>query len=427
MTERIAEFYGWKLVAVFFAVYFLNGAFPYYGGVVINSFMSAELKLDRSALGLGFTVFALAFGLSGPLVGTLVTRIGTRKTLLYGCGVLTAGALLMTFAVSTVWHYTLYFGVIIGVGVGLGSVIPIQSCLTLWFKRRKATAMAIAMSAAGVSTLMSAPLLAKIIDITGNWRMGWVVVAMTALLAAIIVAFGVVDRPEHIGQHQDGIDPDTMETDSGVTGHTARVYQSSSNWTVRDAIKTRSWWLLVLGTFAFLALFYVCMGHGVVQLLDLGHSKELASFSIGLVVMCSIAGRLLGGWLCDRIEPRFIWSFALGMMFVGIFCLWNGSSASMVYAYATMLGIGMGASYVCMIASIGNYFGADAYARIAGLLFPIGTVLAACSPILAGLAYDRLGSYEAAFQASLAIAFLGALSMPFATPPVRKHADNGAI
>ena len=335
--------------------------------------------------------------------------------------------LLMAFAVSTVWHYTLYFGVVIGIGVGLGSVIPIQSCLTSWFKRRRATAMAIAMSAAGISTLMSAPLLAKIIDFTGNWRVAWVVVAMTGLAAAIIVAFGVVDRPEYIDQCQDGVDPDIEGTDPGVTGHTTRIYQTSFNWSVGDAIKTRSWWLLVLGTFAFLALFYVSMGHGVVQLLDLGHSKELASFSIGLVVMCSIFGRLTGGFLCDRIEPRYIWSFALGMMFCGIFCLKNGSSPSMVYTYAATLGVGMGASYVCMIASIGNYFGADAYPRIAGLLFPIGTVLAAFSPILAGLAYDRLGSYDSAFQASMAIALLGALSMLFATPPQKNHADKIAF
>ncbi len=418
------KFYGWKLVAVLFAVYFFNGSFPYYGGVVINSFMSAEMGLDRSALGLGFSMFAVAFGLSSPLVGFLITRIGARKTLLCGCAVLTIGTLLMAFAVTTVWHYTLYFGVIIGIGVGLGSVIPIQSSLTFWFKRRKASAMAIVMSASGVSTLISAPLLAMIIDFTGNWRIGWLAVTITVIIAAIIVAIGAIDKPESIGQHPDGIDPHSPEAESSADTHTTRVYQSSDSWSVREAIKNRSWWLLVLGAFAFLAPFYFAMGHGVVHLLDLGHSKELASFSIGLVVMWSIGGRLLGGWLGDRIEPRFTWSFALGMMFVGVFMLKNGTSVPMVYAYAAMFGIGMGASYVCMITLIGNYFGVNAYAQIAGLLFPIATVLAAFSPILAGVAYDKVGSYETAFYGAMVIAFLGASLMPFATPPRKDRSHN---
>jgi MFS family permease len=351
------------------------------------------------------------------MVGSLVTRIGTRKTLLCGCAVLTAGTLLMAFAVTTAWHYALYFGVIIGIGVGLGSVIPIQSSLTFWFKRRRAAAMAIVMSASGVSALISAPLLAIIIDRTGNWRMGWVAVMITAIIAAIIVAFGAVDKPENIDQHPDGVDPLTPKTESNASTYKTRVYQSPDSWSMAETIKTRSWWLLVLGAFAFFAAFYFAMGHGVVHLLDLVHGKELASFSVGLVVVCSIAGRLLAGWLGDRIEPRYTWSFALGMMFMGIFLLKNGSSVPMVYAYAATLGIGMGASYVCMITLIGNYFGADAYAQIAGLLFPIATVLGAFSPILAGIAYDNLGSYKIAFYGAMLITFLGAFSMLFATPP----------
>ena len=423
MNTSSKKFYGWKLVAVFFAVYFLNGAFPYYGGVVINSFMSSEMGLDRSTLGLGFTMFAVAFGLSGPLVGSLVTRIGARKTLVIGCAVLTAGTLLMAFAVTAAWHYALYFGVVIGIGVGLGSVIPIQASLTLWFKRRRATAMAIVMSATGVSTLISAPLLAKIIDATGNWRMGWVVVTFTALIAAVIVIFGAIDKPENIGQLADGMDSGTNEIKSNAKQQATMVYQSVDSWSVPDAIRTRSWWLLVLGSFAFLAPFYVAMGHGVVHLLDLGHSKELASFSVGLVVMCSIGGRLLGGWLGDRIEPRFIWAIGLGMIFIGIFFLKNGSSLPMVYAYAAMLGIGMGVSYICMITLIGNYFGANAYAPIAGLLLPIATVLAAFSPILAGVSYDWLGSYKAAFYSAMVITLVAALLMPFARPP-RKETES---
>jgi len=420
MNETGTKFYGWKLVAVFFAVYFFNSSFPYYGGVVINAFMSVEMGLDRSTLGLGFSIFNLAFGLSAPLVGTLVARSGARRTLLYGCAMIAVGSFLMAFAVSTAWHYVLYFGVIIGTGVSMSGVIPIQSSLIFWFKRRRATAMSIVMTATGLGALISAPLLARVVDFSGNWRTGWVLVAITAIIAAVIVVLGAIDQPGSIGQHPDGIDSNTPESESEPVETVSMVYQTADNWTVSEALKERSWWLLALGTFAFLVPFYIAMGHGIVHLLDLGHSKELASFSIGLALMCSIAGRLIAGWLGDRMEPRYIWTVALAMMCIGIFLLQNASTTLMIYAYAAMLGIGMGASYVCMITLIGNYFGSHAYPQITGLILSISTVLAAASPILAGLAYDRTGTYATAFYVTMVMVFLGVLLMPFAAPPARE-------
>jgi len=417
MNKKSESFYGWKLVAVFFTVYFLNGTFPYYGGVVINSFMSAEMGLDRSALGLGFSIFTITFGLSSPMVGSLVTRIGARKTLLCGCAVLMTGTLLMAFAVSEAWHYNLYFGVIIGIGVGMSSVVPILSSLSFWFRHHKATATAIVMSASGISALISAPLLAIIVGFTGDWRFGWITVTLTVIITTIVVAFGAVDSPGAIGQHPDGIDPHDPVIDPAAKTHITRVYQSPDSWSVSETFRSRSWWLLALGSFAFLVPFNIAMGHGVVHLIDLGHSEKMASFSIGLIAMGSIGGRLLGGWLGDRIEPRFIWSAALVVMFASVFLLKNASTLAMVYAYAAMSGIGMGASLVCMLTLTGNYFGTEAYPKIVGWLLSIGTVLAAISPILAGVAYDRSGSYQTAFYGAMFITLIGASLMPFATPP----------
>jgi MFS family permease len=213
------------------------------------------------------------------------------------------------------------------------------------------------------------------------------------------------------------MDPSVPETESDSNSHVSRVYQSQISFSARDAVKTRSWWLLVMGTFAFMTPFNIAMGHGVVHLLDLGYGKEFASFSVGLVVIFSIGGRLLGGWLGDRMEPRYIWSFALAMMFAGVFLLKNGSGTATIYAYAALLGAGMGASYVCMLTLIGNYFGVNSYAQIMGLLFPIASVLATISPILAGIAYDKIGSYDAAFYGAMLVALLGAFLMPIAGPP----------
>ena len=161
-------FYGWKLLVVLFVIYFFNVSFPYYGGVVVNSIMSEDLGISRSTLGLGVSVFSMALGFAAPLAGYMVTKRGVRYTLLVGSGLLISGTLLMALVVTQPWHYVLIFGVLVGVGVAMGSIIPIQSCVTAWFSRRRSMAIAVVMSAAGFGSLAAAPLLVEAIDLAGG-------------------------------------------------------------------------------------------------------------------------------------------------------------------------------------------------------------------------------------------------------------------
>ena len=169
-------FYGWKLLAVFWVLVFVNLGFPMYGSSVINSVMMHDLNLDRRTLGLLFSLYAIMSGLPGPLVAVCVERFGVKATLILGSLFVTIGSVLMATAVSTGLHAALAFGVLVGIGVAMGGVISTQAGLARWFVRRRALVLAILSTSSGVGGFLAAPLLNRVIaSAGGNWRSGLVV------------------------------------------------------------------------------------------------------------------------------------------------------------------------------------------------------------------------------------------------------------
>jgi MFS family permease len=418
-TKKHSEFYGWKLVAVFFLIYFINGAFPYYGGTVINTYMAQEMLFDRSTLGLGFSVFVLSLGLASPVLGLMVNRVGVSHTLTAGSLLLCVAAALMALAVSLPWHYIVIFGVLMGVGVGMGAIIPVSTGVTLWFRRRKALAMSLVLCASGCGALVAAPTLHTLISsLDGDWRSGWILVAIACCIAAIASFFLVHNKPEDLGQYVDGVSPaDISAAEQGVS-RADIVHQTDHQWTVREAFATRSLWLIILASIAFTLPFNMSVAHGVIHLRDVGIPDGTASLSIGLVVMFSIVGRIASGLLGDKVELRYIWFISLLATACGSTTLFYATSNWHVYIYAATTGIGFGAAFVCLTSILGNYFGTDSFAPIFGLLSTVTNIFGATSPLLAGLVYDSTGSYSLAFIGSIGLALSGALIILGAAPPI---------
>ena len=420
MTKHDNKFYGRTLLLVLFIVYLINASFPYYAASVINAFMAKDLGLDRKSLGLGFTVFALSFGVFSSLAGFCVTKIGARLTLLVGEVILIIGSLLMAFVASQAWQYILFYGIILGFGTAMGGPMPAQATVTYWFKRRKALAMSIVLSATGVGALIAAPMLNNIIASTdGNWRIGWLVVTAFFVISAIITIFCVKNTPADIGQFPDGIPPEENAVDSLDTDPVKKmvVYQCNESWTLRNALKTKSLWMIVFACVAFMAAINICVAHGMIHLIDLGHPKSISALSVGILGMSTLIGKLFAGALGDRVEPRIIWAGALYLIIAGMMILTNATNAWLMYLYAILVGTGVGAAYVCKATIVGNYFGVKAFAPVMGVVFPISSILAAASPFLAGIIYDYEGAYTSAFYGVSILAIISSILIFLAKPP----------
>lgn len=412
--RAMKRFYGWYLVVVLWCVYFTNLGFVYYGGNLVNTFMIKDLGMNRATLGLGYTIFMfLQGGLMGPAIAAAINRKGIRFSLSMGCLLVLAGSLLMATMVFTRTAFFLVFGVLIGLGVGFGGILPAQAGIALWFRRKRALALSIVLTAAGIGGFAAAPSINLLTGAGGGgWRNGWLGIALFAGISFFMSLVFVRNRPADMGQVPDGT---AMSDDENISA-AAGVYRTSGNWRLREALGTATVWFIFTGIVCLLVPYTVCVGHGVVHLLDRGFSRDLASLSLGLMTLCSIAGRLIGGILGDRLEPRFLWAAGLIMCCGGLASIMAARTPLHLYTYAALLGTGFGMAFVQMPAMVANYYGAEALPSILGTLSPLYAIFTATAPFAAGILYDATGSYAGAFSGAMVLSLAGAVSVIMARP-----------
>lgn len=418
----------WILVGVLWVVYLINMGFPMYGGTVANTYMTDALGMSRGVLGAGFALFTFFQGASGVLVLLCINRRGVRVTLLVGALLIICGALLMRLAVTSSWQYVITYGLVLGLGVGFGAVLPITTLVTHRFSEKRALAMSLVLTAGGVGGLVAAPLVDRVIRAAGgDWRAAWILVAAASAVAALVTLLFIRDKPVD-PEAEAGTAPAILPEDplsNATLVDTGRVHRTVRDWRAEEALRSPALWLFGVGSLAFTAPFMLCVAHSVIHLRDLGHPSALASMSIGLLTIFSIVGRLVAGVWGDRFEPRLIWSASLILIALGCLALIRASSLLSIVAYTFLVGNGFGAAYVCRPVAIANYFGASAFASINGVLSTVLTVFTAAIPYLGGLDHDIRGNYTITFVGVAAVAVMGTIGLLSIRPPTLEAATAG--
>lgn len=423
---RQADFYGWKLLAVFWLILFTSFAFPLFGASVVNAYMASDLHLDRSALGLAYGLFQWMVGLPAPLAALCINRRGVRFTATLGCLVVMAGALLMALAVRTSLQVDIVFSVIIGLGALACGILGAQSCIGRWFVKAKARAITLVHTGSGIGGFVAAPTLDRVIrHFGGNWRAGWWLMAGLSLFGAVLAVLFIKEKPADLGQFPDGESAADATPGAFVKEVIAKgVHKTTDEWTFRDVFQSPAIWLILFSSLGISAGYPLMIAHGVVHLKDLGYTASQAAFSISVMLLASLVGQLIVIAWGDCIEPRLIWAVASAIFGVGMILALNASGRAGLYLYAICLGAGFGASFSCLMTLPGNYFGARAYASILGVLIAVGTTAGAAGPYLAGIVYDHYASYAPAFYSVAGLSFVATVALLFAAPPVRRTAQS---
>jgi MFS family permease len=420
-----AGFYGWKLLAAFWVILFINLAFPAYGSSVINAFMVADLDLDRRTLGLMVSMFMMMSGLPGPLVAMYVNRYGVRNTLMTGSGILMLGAIGMATFVNSGTEAVIVFGFIVGFGVMSGGALAAQTGTAFWFIRRRALAMSLILSAGGIGGFVAARAMNVVITrFDGNWRAGWWLIGGMSLISLLVAALFVREKPSDVGQFPDG----GTSAGGSEKQRSSRVHITSEEWAFAEVLRSKTFWLLLFGSVGMSGGFTQAMAHAVVHLQDLGSTSEVAAKSFSYLVVSTLIGKLMLGVFGDRIDPRYLWAIAVSVFGIGLMVLLDAATPLKLYFYAVCIGFGFGGGLVCMMTVMSNYFGSKAYASVIGTTLAVQTTVGAVASFIAGDLYERLGSYSIPFTGTAILCFAGALVLIFIRPPVRpaSHSPRNA-
>lgn len=419
MSKTKTAFYGWRNLVYLFICYGILYGAVFYGYSVIFPAMIKALKWSRGDASMAHTVRALIVGFGTPLTVYLIGRIGNRWTMVTGSLVCFLSLLLLALLPGEMWSWTLLWGVGMGFGLTLAGQVTMQNTVTLWFSRRRALCIGIVMSAGAVGGMISQPLFVSLMKQTGNWHTGWLAAAIMAFFVVVGVFF-LKSKPSDFGQYTDGIDPDQARAAGLEKKAVTRTFRSPYEWTLSEAMRTRSFWCLTIVWCTTNVFQYLILAHGVLHMLDKGYPAIQAAYVISFFAFGGLV-RLPIGWLGDIIEPRWIMSVLLVLTVISLFIFWTAPNVTLMIIAAFVMGCANGSNVVLCGAVVGNYYSQPSFVKIQSVIYPVVIGLGAIVPAGVGYLFDVNRNYDLAYMMIMTLttaAFLAALLMK---PPVKDN------
>jgi MFS family permease len=415
--EGSGVFRGWVVLAGAMLVLLMGSGSFFFSYSVFLPAMADDLGWGRGALGAGLSVGLLAFGLPGPIIGASIARFGPRANIILG-NLLAAIGLAAMFMVTEPWQLYFFFA-LIGLGCGFGLFIACTTLIGDWFTYRRSLALGLAIAAGGVGGFIFPPVLAWHIEHTG-WQAAWLTLAAVHLVVAVGIG-GVLlirDGPKSDGRVQGSPPPAQTEPDwTGERRLKSRVYETEIDWTLKDAARTRTTWIIAALAAASFFTLGVVSSHQVAYLGDLGYSPVAAAAIFSLAMGFSIVARIVFGIGAARVELRHLAAACGATQVIAFAILLSSESLPLICVYAALFGISQGGLLMAFPTFIGAYYGRAHYAQILGLVFPVAIFAEAVGPLLAGGIFDATGDYQLVFVTLIAVSSIGLVCAVFARPP----------
>ena len=360
--------------------------------------LERDLGWGRGDVMAGFTVFFLTTGLVAPQVGRLVDKHGARVVMSLGAIVAGAGFVVLC-SMTELWQFYLGYA-IVGLGMAGTGQIPTSAVVSNWFERRRGTAVGFMASGIGVGGIALAPFV-------GTWllpRIGWghSYLVLGALCWLVIVPLAILvirTRPSEKGVVAFG-----AEDVTAASGHTSE--QQVSGVSLKVAMGTVAFWLIVATYFLSHFAQVGAVQNQVPFLQDAGFPMAVSAGALGAVGLSSAFGKFGFGWLCDRMQARYVLAIGLSLQLGSIVVLMGispDSPAAVAWLYAVMMGLGLGSWLPTMSMLTSGYFGLANYGAIFGAITIPYAVGSAVGPLVAGRLYDSSGSYTGVFVVFLVL------------------------
>lgn len=392
---RGAIYYGWLVVGVAFMAMFVNYGVRYTKTVLIKD-VTAELNIGRGAGSLPFTISILVYALLAPLVGRLVDRYGPRWVMMVGA-LLAGVGLWLCSTINSLAAFIFFFGIVFGIGGNGIGLVPSNTSVTMWFRRRLGMALGIATAGIGFGTMIL-PRLTGWINAEWGWRASFQFLGYAAW-ALVIPIFFLLRPRERKGE---GEGEDKADAGSGPAVED-KARTKPGGLTLRESMRTSSFWLLFFGFVLIVIAMYGVMVHQVPYATDRGIDKGWADWSITIVGATSIAGRFFFGWLSDRTREKKAalypaCALLLASMTILIFVrnLWS------LMVFSALFGFGYAAYGPVIPAVVSEVFGKLNMGAIFGAVTTGGATGGALGPVITGWIFDISASYFWAWIMGLA-------------------------
>ena len=389
LNGQAIPFYGWYLVGISWLLYGLGSAPAYYSWPFFTPEIMADIGLTRAQTGTVFGVFGFMITFACPISGAAIARWGIRRTMIAG-HLCAAIGFWLTSQAESFTDCIIFFSMMVGCGMGFGSIVPCQTIATEWFNRYRGRAVAIILTAGGIYGSAVTWFDSLIVE-HFVYRKGWQFFALMELVIVAIVCFLIRNKPSDLGQFPDGNPIDLTDDPENE-----KESDSGTQWTVASTIKTPQFIVLLLCNVGFLIPWSVTVGHGRLHLQDAGFTTPAAAGVLSVMVFMSVIGRICGG-LGDFIKAERVLAWSLILEGFGVLGFLIASGALIAYVSTIAIAAGFGASYISLSVVVARFYGKDRFAKTVGLIYLGAGFFNAFAAGIAGRIYDEHGSYTMAF------------------------------
>jgi MFS family permease len=413
-------FYGWWVVAASAVGLFWGVPVAVYSFSVFLKPLMQDFHADRGAISFAFTLQQIVGALSTPLTGWLIGRYGARKVILSANAMF--GMILLfnrTFS-TTLWHCYLFYAALGLVVQGIGP-IAYGHVACHWFDRHRGLALGLMLVGIGSGAIIM-PSFAHALTARYGWHMAYTLLGFLVLLIPIpVVAAILKEKPEDLGLLPDGARP-------GLGAAPPKA--DHLGLTRYDAWGSRTFWLMVCAFSLVSMSVQGCLVHMTAMFTDHGITAQTAAFGVSVMGAAVLIGRVGTGYLLDRFFASYVAALFFAGAAVGIGLLMIGSTPSIVFVGAFLVGLGLGAEVDMIAYLVSRYFGLRSFSEIYSLAFSAFVLAGAFGPLLMGAGFDFTGSYHAPLVAFLVATLFAAVLMTRLGPyryRATQREENGSL
>ncbi|HZB26172.1 MAG TPA: MFS transporter [Vicinamibacterales bacterium] len=325
---------------------------------------------------------ALAFGF---IAGRIVDAAGPRRVMLVGI-LMAGGALIgLSYAMTLPVFYLCY--AFNALGYVCGGPLPNQVLLSRWFDRARGKAMGVAYLGIGLGGTI-VPLLAFSLTQTFGWRGALRVLGILMIVIAFPVAFFVREPAA------------------------AAPRSSTAPLALRSVMSKPAFYFLMIGSMASIGAVGGTMQNLALYLrLDRQLPQVSIDTTLSLILLGSIVGRLVMGWLADRWPKKRVMLLIYTIVALAIPPLFYAPTPGVLQVCAFVFGIGLGGDYMIIPLMAAEMYGVAIMGRVMGVVLTADSVSEAVVPMVVAGLRDRSGSYTTGFSLLVGLALLGAIAV----------------
>ena len=348
--------------------------------------LSQDLGVSRGDLG-AVQALIITAAIGSPVIGRLADLFGVRRVYFGSTALLAAVHLMIALYASNIYHMAIATAALGFLGVGTSSVVMTRP-INAHFREHRGKALGLMAVGVSVVSMIAPPVLQWVLE-TWNWRAGFLAIGAASLLIGLPVAALLL--------------PDSGRAGSGIGE------AKGSAPTDRRFLRERDFWLLTLSLIFMSLATAGTISQLAPMIQDEGLDASVAALALSFFAAGQFVGRLGGGWLLDKFEPRRV-SFALTLAPAIGFIILLGTSGLVAAALlaAAIIGLQQGAELDIFSYFVGRRFDVASYGTIYGALVGLGWIGNVGGLLGMGKIYDLFGSYSAGQALGIAALIISA-------------------